>query len=197
MRIMWSHRDPASRRSGVGNIFIKVPPVCSAVIPRADVNLQGLYSGGRSKHRFGTLDEASPRPVCSCVADLGRRSWRQHHAVAQYACSLHDPAASRFLLLNRRNHLACDPPGLSEIVHLLACSAAQLPTSNGCCGVPVQNLDKDIDNKALHDTFSAFGNILSCKVALDPMGQSKGYGFVHYESDEAANMAIEKVGPGA
>lgn len=26
------------------------------------------------------------------------------------------------------------------------------------------------------------------------MGQSKGYGFVHYESDEAANMAIEKVG---
>ena len=60
----------------------------------------------------------------------------------------------------------------------------------------LQNLDKDIDNKALHDTFSAFGNILSCKVALDLLGQSKGYGFVHYESDEAANMAIEKV-PGA
>lgn len=63
----------------------------------------------------------------------------------------------------------------------------------GMCGMFLQNLDKDIDNKALHDTFSAFGNILSCKVVLDPLGASKGYGFVHYENGEAASMAIEKV----
>uniref|UniRef100_A0A2C9V4D5 Polyadenylate-binding protein n=1 Tax=Manihot esculenta TaxID=3983 RepID=A0A2C9V4D5_MANES len=55
------------------------------------------------------------------------------------------------------------------------------------------NLDKAIDHKALHDTFSAFGNILSCKVATDSSGQSKGYGFVQFDNEESAQRAIEKL----
>jgi polyadenylate-binding protein len=57
----------------------------------------------------------------------------------------------------------------------------------------IKNLDNAIDNKALHDTFAAFGNILSCKVAQDEFANSKGYGFVHYETAEAANNAIKHV----
>lgn len=57
----------------------------------------------------------------------------------------------------------------------------------------IKNLDSAIDNKALHDTFAAFGPILSCKVAQDELGNSQGYGFVHYDTAEAATNAIKHV----
>ncbi|KAF0698256.1 Aste57867_11113 [Aphanomyces stellatus] len=65
---------------------------------------------------------------------------------------------------------------------------------SGVGNIFVKNLDISIDNKALYDTFSLFGNILSCKVAIDnTTGGSKGYGYVHYETAEAAYEAIAKI----
>jgi polyadenylate-binding protein len=62
----------------------------------------------------------------------------------------------------------------------------------GVGNVFIKNLSPVVDNKGLFDTFSVFGNILSCKVATDDAGVSKGYGYVHYETAESAQDAIQK-----
>mmetsp|Transcript_25543 Transcript_25543/g.70323 ORF Transcript_25543/g.70323 Transcript_25543/m.70323 type:complete len:693 (+) Transcript_25543:123-2201(+) len=65
---------------------------------------------------------------------------------------------------------------------------------SGVGNIFVKNLHESIDNKQLYDTFSLFGNILSCKVVTDrETGLSKGYGYIHYETAEAANAAIDKL----
>ncbi|XP_044475277.1 polyadenylate-binding protein 2-like [Mangifera indica] len=64
---------------------------------------------------------------------------------------------------------------------------------SGTGNIFIKNLDKTIDQKALHDTFSSFGNILSCKIATDASGQSKGYGFVQFDTEAAAQSAIDKL----
>lgn len=57
----------------------------------------------------------------------------------------------------------------------------------------VGNLDPDVDEKLLYDTFNAFGGITQTpKIMRDPdTGASKGYGFVSFDSFEASDMAIE------
>ncbi|CAH2051323.1 unnamed protein product [Thlaspi arvense] len=57
----------------------------------------------------------------------------------------------------------------------------------------IGNLDPDVDEKLLYDTFSAFGVIVSNpKIMLDPdTGNSRGFGFISYNSFEASDDAIE------
>lgn len=57
----------------------------------------------------------------------------------------------------------------------------------------IGNLDPEVDEKLLYDTFSAFGVILQTpKIMRDAeSGNSKGFAFINYASFEASDAAIE------
>lgn len=55
--------------------------------------------------------------------------------------------------------------------------------------ISMKNQEKSINNKALDNTVSIFGNILPCKVICEDRGP-QGFDFVHSETREAARQAI-------
>lgn len=56
----------------------------------------------------------------------------------------------------------------------------------------VGNLDPLVNEKVLYDTFSVFGMLVAPpKIARDDNGQSKCFGFISFDSFEAADAAIE------
>jgi polyadenylate-binding protein len=104
IRVMWSNRDPDARRSGVGNVFIKVKKII----------------------------------IISCL------SFCHMQVLIWYVINW-------------------------------------------------QNFSDHIDNVILQELFSKFGEILSCKVARNEDGTSRGYGFVQFAAQESADIAIENL----
>ena len=62
---------------------------------------------------------------------------------------------------------------------------------SGAGNIFIKNIDASVTTRDLLDTFSQFGNILSCKVATQPDGKSKGFGFVQYQTREEAERAVK------
>ncbi|CAL1293266.1 unnamed protein product [Larinioides sclopetarius] len=57
----------------------------------------------------------------------------------------------------------------------------------------VKNLPQSIDAKVLKDLFSICGTVLSVRIVTHPNGDSKGYGFVQFENEKSANLAISDI----
>jgi RNA recognition motif-containing protein len=56
----------------------------------------------------------------------------------------------------------------------------------------IGNLSFSVRDEDLSDAFASFGNITSVRVVTDrETGRSKGFGFVEYETEDAAQAAIE------
>ena len=57
----------------------------------------------------------------------------------------------------------------------------------------VKNLDDTIDDKCLHENFSAYAAIIKAMVMMDKKGNSKGFGFVAFSSPEEASKAVTEM----
>lgn len=55
----------------------------------------------------------------------------------------------------------------------------------------VKNLAEDVTEDLLRDKFSRFGKVTSVVIMKNDMGKSKGFGFVNFESPEAAKKAVK------
>ena len=56
----------------------------------------------------------------------------------------------------------------------------------------VKKIPKDISPKEFNEYFSKYGNVISAKLAEDEEGESMGFGFVLYDSENGAKNAIKE-----
>lgn len=59
------------------------------------------------------------------------------------------------------------------------------------CNVFVKKLSKEVTHRELHEYFGQFGQIASLKLSEDEEGESLGFGFILFETEEEAEKAIK------
>jgi len=70
-------------------------------------------------------------------------------------------------------------------------SSQDKKTSEVGANLFVGNLEPEVDEKMLYDTFSAFGVLLFAKVMRDPdTGETRGFGFISYDTFESSDAAL-------
>lgn len=77
----------------------------------------------------------------------------------------------------------------SSQIRIMPCDKS-LVKNKGEANIMIKGLPRETDNQVLHDTFSIFGHIVSCKVQQNSHGECTGVGFIQFEDVEKANKAL-------
>ncbi|KAJ0988914.1 hypothetical protein J5N97_007270 [Dioscorea zingiberensis] len=78
------------------------------------------------------------------------------------------------------------PTGPRPVTHILNATRGVSSSSRLFIG----GLSFGTDDQTLKEAFSGFGNVIEARVITDrESGKSRGFGFVHFESNEDANQA--------
>ncbi|KAJ9054361.1 Protein phosphatase PP2A regulatory subunit B [Entomophthora muscae] len=162
----------------------------SAPLPIATVNnssTASLYVGDLNEY----VTESNLFELFSCVGPVASirvcRDKATRRSLGYAYVNYHVPADAE-RAIEMLNH----SPIQGKPVRVMASQRDPTLRKESNANIFIKNLDSAIDNKALNDTFSAFGKVISCKVATED-GISKGYGFVQFKNHEDAELAIQKL----
>nr|CAH7739351.1 unnamed protein product [Callosobruchus chinensis] len=163
IRIMWSQRDPSLRKSGVGNVFIKIWTVPLTIRPS-----------------FGNILS------CKVAQDESGSSkgYGFVHFETEEAANKSIEKVNGMLLNNKKVYVGRFIPRKEREKELG--EKAKLFTN-----VYVKNFGEDLTEEQLRIMFEKYGRITSLKIMNKEDGKSKGFGFVAFESPEGAEAAVE------
>jgi polyadenylate-binding protein len=169
MRIMWSHRDPSLRRSGNGNIFIK--------------NLEKSID---NKSLYDTFADFGDILSCKVVTD--------EHGESKGFGFVHfvrDADADKAIEMVNGKMIAGQQIFAAKFVskrdRQMALGSKALQFTN----VFVKNLPTSMDEDGLKKLCEDFGVVSSHVIMKDDNNTSKGFGFVNFETPEAAAAAVD------
>ncbi|GFY97101.1 poly(A) binding protein 6 [Actinidia rufa] len=166
MRVMWCQRDPLTRKTGVGNVFIKNldPSITSA-------RLEGIFC------KFGTILSCKVAEERGKSKGFGFVQFASEDSSMAAVNALHGTMldgkeiyVSKFVKKNERKK-AYEEPKFTNLY--------------------VKNFGEDVTEDTLREKFSEFGKVRNVLVMKDAEGKSKGFGFVNFESHEEAKTAVE------
>ncbi|KAK8958299.1 Polyadenylate-binding protein 2 [Platanthera guangdongensis] len=170
MRIMWTDRNPIGRKNGLGNVFVK--------------NLDESIGGLELEFLFSPYGR-----VDSCKVQLDENGRSRGFGFVQM--NTEEAAQSAIAALH-----GTVPPGARKKLYVAKfvrkCERQALPQhSQVFCNLYIKNLEKDFTDDSLKQKFSEYGKVNSAVIMKNENGNSRGFGFVSFESPEDAKKAME------
>jgi polyadenylate-binding protein len=169
-RVMWSQRDPASRKSGKGNVFIK--------------NLEKSIT---QKQLLETFEQFGK--ILSCKIETDEKGESKGYGYIQFASDEDGEAAiSGVNGMMLKDKVVFVGPFMSRKERESSGTFMQKFTN-----VYVKNLPEEWDDMKLTEMFEKYGETTSVLLRTDDQGKSRGFGFVNFKEPEGAQKAVEEL----
>lgn len=169
IRVMWSQRDPLTRKSGFGNIFIK--NLHESV---SHVHLHEIFS------KFGK--------IVSCKVVVTEDGKSKGYGFVNFDS---EEAAAAAIENANGTEIQGKQVYVGKFIKKQERSGSF--GDQKFTNLYIKNLEKDVTVESLSEKFSTFGKITNVVVMKDENGNSKGFGFVNFESPDDAKNAVESM----